>query len=47
LSELDALIVHLNEYREALVNADAERMQQLLQEGTERKEIVDRKGDEP
>lgn len=47
LSELDALIAHLNEYREALVNADAKGMQQLLQEGTERKEIVDRKGDEP
>jgi len=47
LSELDALIAHLNEYREALVNADAAAMKQLLQEGTERKEIVDRKGDEP
>lgn len=47
LSELEALIGHLNEYREALENADAERMRQLLQEGTERKEIVDRKGDEP
>jgi len=29
------------------VNADAAAMKQLLQEGTERKEIVDRKGDEP
>lgn len=47
LGELDALIAHLNEYREALLNADAGAMQQLLQEGTERKEIVDRKGDEP
>lgn len=47
LGELDALIAHLNEYREALANADADRMHQLLQEGTERKEIVDRKGDEP
>lgn len=47
LGELDALIAHLNEYREALLNADVGAMQQLLQEGTERKEIVDRKGDEP
>ena len=47
LGELDALIAHLTEYREALANADADRMHQLLQEGTERKEIVDRKGDEP
>ena len=47
LGEMDALIAHLQEYREALENADEERMCQLLQEGTERKEIVDRKGDEP
>jgi len=47
LNELDALIDHLNEYREALIHANADRMQALLQEGTERKEIVDRKGDEP
>ncbi len=44
--ELDALIAHLNEYREALINADAQTLQTLLQQGTERKEIVDRKGDE-
>lgn len=47
LSELDALIVHLNEYRDALAEGDASRMQKLLQEGTDRKEIVDRKDDEP
>lgn len=47
LGELDALIEHLREYREALDGSDAERMEALLQEGTERKEIVDRKGDEP
>lgn len=47
LGELDALIGHLNEYRDALQSADAERMSALLREGTERKEIVDRKGDEP
>ena len=47
LSELEALIAHLNEYRNALQNNDAQRMNALLQEGTERKEIVDRKGDEP
>jgi len=41
------LIDHLNQYREALKTADSDRMCELLKEGTERKEIVDRKGDEP
>jgi len=45
LGELDALIEHLNEYRDALSCADEERICSLLQEGTERKEIVDRKGE--
>lgn len=45
LSELDALIAHLNEYRDALTDADAERLSSLLREGAERKEIVDRKGE--
>ena len=47
LAELDALIGHLNEYRAVLETADAKEMRRLLQEGTDRKEIVDRKGDEP
>ena len=47
LSELDALIEHLNEYRSALEKADAEALHALLKAGAERKEIVDRKGDEP
>ncbi len=47
LSELDALIGHLNEYREVLESGDEERLRQLLREGTERKEIVDRQEDEP
>ena len=46
LDELDALIGHLNEYRAALSAADDQQLLQLLREGTERKEIVDRKGDE-
>ena len=46
LSELDALIGHLNEYRAALENADAKQLHALLKAGAERKEIVDRKGDE-
>lgn len=46
LSELDALIGHLNEYRDALENADAKQLHALLKAGAERKEIVDRKGDE-
>lgn len=47
LSELDALIEHLREYRSALAEGDAECLHRLLQEGTDRKEIVDRKDDEP
>lgn len=47
LGELDALIVHLNEYRDALSAADETKLHSLLQDGTDRKEIVDRKGDEP
>ena len=47
LKELDALIGHLNEYREALLSADADGLRELLKQGTERKEIVDRKDDEP
>ena len=47
LNELDALIGHLNEYREALLNADADTLCELLRQGAERKEIVDRKDDEP
>lgn len=47
LSELDALIGHLNEYRSALKTADGQQLYALLKEGTERKEIVDRKDDEP
>lgn len=47
LNELDALIAHLNEYRDALERADEEGLRALLQAGTDRKELVDRKGDEP
>lgn len=47
LSELDALIGHLNEYRSALETADGQQLYTLLKEGAERKEIVDRKDDEP
>lgn len=47
LAEIDALIGHLNEYRAALNEADEERLYALLQAGTDRKEIVDRKDDEP
>jgi len=46
MNELDALIAHLNEYRDALMKADDEKLCSLLQEGAERKEIVDRQGDE-
>ena len=46
-SELDALIEHLEKYRAALSAGDAEGLERLLREGRERKEIVDRKEDEP
>lgn len=45
--ELDALIGHLKEYRDALAGGDADGLRALLREGRERKEIVDRKDDEP
>ena len=47
LGELDALIAHLNKYRAALCQGDEQRLCQLLQEGAQRKEMVDRKEDEP
>ena len=35
--ELDILIQHLSEYREAIVNKDAARLEALLREGREQK----------
>jgi len=46
LNELDALIEHLREYRQALADQDDKRLCSLLSDGAKRKEIVDRKGDE-
>ncbi len=40
-TELDALITHLQEYREAIAAADADRLRQLLREGREAKEATD------
>ena len=39
--ELDSLIGHLGEYREAIANKDAETLKQLLREGRELKEATD------
>ncbi|MDD3336651.1 MAG: prephenate dehydrogenase [Eubacteriales bacterium] len=47
LQELDCLIDHLCEYRDALRSDDTETMRRLLKEGKERKEQADKKGDEP
>ena len=47
LAELDQLIAHLTQYRDALANGDNETMRSLLKEGRERKEIADRKADAP
>ena len=46
-AELDALIGHLEEYRAALSAGDAQALERLLREGRERKDIVDRREDEP
>lgn len=46
-AELDALIGHLEEYRATLSAGDAQALERLLREGRERKEIVDRREDEP
>lgn len=47
LAELNHLIQHLTQYRDALESHDNETLRALLREGRERKEIADRKGDEP
>lgn len=47
LAELNQLIDHLCQYRDALASGDNETMQNLLREGRERKEIADHKGDQP
>ncbi|MBQ9985622.1 MAG: prephenate dehydrogenase [Oscillospiraceae bacterium] len=41
VSELDFIIDSLTEYRDALVENDAERLRSLLREGRERKERID------
>ncbi|MDR0196717.1 MAG: prephenate dehydrogenase [Oscillospiraceae bacterium] len=40
--EIDSLIAHLSEYRDAVRDGDAERLRELLREGRERKESVER-----
>ena len=47
LRELDGLIDHLCQYRDALRDGDGDGLRGLLREGRERKEQADRKGDEP
>lgn len=47
LEELDGLIDHLIQYRDALANENPDELCALLREGRERKEQADRKGDEP
>ncbi len=46
LSELDLLIAHLEEYRDALAAGDEERLRSLLRDGREKKAGSDRKDDE-
>ena len=41
IKELDELIFHLNEYRDALNNKDKEKLTRLLSEGNERKLSID------
>lgn len=47
LQELDGLIDRLSQYRQALGEQDGPTLQALLREGRERKELADKKGDEP
>lgn len=47
LQELDCLIDHLCEYRDALRADDGESLCAILKEGRERKMLADKKGDEP
>ena len=47
LCELNQLIDHLSQYRDALTNGETEALRSLLREGRERKEIADHKGDAP
>lgn len=47
LQELDCLIDHLSEYRDALRAGDEAALRALLKEGRERKALADQKGDEP
>ncbi len=41
LTEIDILSTHLNEYKDALLNKDEEKLKQLLKEGRELKENSD------
>ena len=45
LNELDLLIAHLEEYREALARGDTERLRGLLRDGREKRALCDRKDD--
>lgn len=47
LQELDSLIDHLCEYRDALRADDSEGLRAILKEGRERKQMADKKEDEP
>jgi prephenate dehydrogenase len=41
MAEIDTLIAHMKEYRDALADDDRETMKRLLEEGRRRKEEVD------
>lgn len=45
LAELDSLISHLSEYREALADGDEEKLRQKLREGRSRRECIRRGND--
>lgn len=45
LAELDSLIGHLSEYREALADGDEEKLRQKLREGRRRRECIRRGND--
>lgn len=45
LGELDCIVGHLLEYREALEMKDRETLKRLLKEGSDRKKRIDRAGE--
>ena len=46
LEAIDDIQLRIDEYKTAIINDDEERLMELLQEGTDKKEIADKKARE-